>query len=88
MAKDPNTQVPLTPSLAFSLPFVQNAPLCSENNTATVRAVTFPVITSLEMLDHPSRKVICVVLMLYFAHHDSLVTTEDLVAHFTLGNIL
>lgn len=88
MAKEPNTRVPLTPSLAFSLPFVQNAPLCSENNTATVRAVTFPVITSLEMLDHPSRKVICIVLMLSSVPHDSPVTTEDLVAHFTLGNIL
>lgn len=88
MAKEPHTQVPLTPSLAFSLPFVQKAPLCSENNTATVRAVTFPVITSLEMLDHPSRKVICIVLMLSSVHHDSPVTTEDLVADFTLGNIL
>lgn len=54
---------------AFWLPFVRHGPLCSENNIATVRAVTFPVITSLMLLDHPSENLICVVLMLHFVHH-------------------
>lgn len=60
---------------AFSLPFVQNGPLCRENRTATVRAVTFPVTYLLGdarscQWDH------LLGFALYFMHHDSLVTTK------------
>lgn len=59
------------PRHALWLPFVQNGPFCGENNTATVRTVTFPVITSLELRDHPSENIIYIVLMLHFVHHKS-----------------
>lgn len=54
-------------TLAEPITLVQSGPVCAENSTATVRAVTFAVITSWQMPNHPSEKVICIGLTLLCA---------------------